>query len=304
MRKVNDDALKKVFVFGHMHHITSLWQKFLETPSEKILFLDSLVAPFFEELNRGVTPFEKFVQRPYKVILLRFLINYPRYLFQTPVDLYTADYMGDSLFYALTKFRVKRVIFVHNYSEFPHIETMPKQFKITFMLCIVSALSRKKLTYYQFGDVLLPGVREAQFAPPKKTDFLFPIHQHDFDLIILDFELDGFPIKLDESLERIFNFVNSFRNPVIKPHPTLPAGIMQRNTSLLVMESWRPAETLTSNSVSCLALKSSATKFFHSQISVLDFLVFLNLEDQVAWSDESNLSWLSDGRQWKWKLSS
>lgn len=206
------------------------------------------------------------------------------------VNLITLHYSGLGILYASTLVDINKIIYVN---DSPAIGGVVRgwTWKIRIHERVLSLISDFKVVSYRLEDGQIAGLRKDErfhFLPPHNSAFTRPQIQHDYDLIILDFQLAGIPLDLERTFERIKDVLRLYRKPAIKPHPTF-RGVMEGIEGLPVLDPGIPAENFALPGVHCMSLLSTAETAFSRVIDVHDLLVLKSGPHQAAWTKRGSL---------------
>lgn len=282
-----------VYLFAHHHMMTDLWNKFLEDTERVSLLCEANVAPYYNKIAGDDVPIHLFKWRSTNHLLWLMLSGLALRLFRRHVDLYSGSLMGTQILYACALLRVRNVRYVIDHAHHNIRVVPPKTLRHKVLKAFYSCLIMRRVVLFEWGDVQEFGISEASdchLSPPGARTISFPKWDHSSDLVILDFDLSGFPIDYDASIERIVSFVQSFRNPVVKPHPTHP-GVMETLLGIRIIDRSIPAETLAGTNVHLLSLQSTAEGAFRTKTDVRDLLAFNSEVDRMRWCAPNGIVW-------------
>lgn len=262
-----------VYVFAHFHDMQQLWQKFQEDKDEKLLFCEEKVAPYFRFINKSDTEVVTYKSKSLGDLVFWAISNPLRRFTKKTVRVYTGSPMGFQLIELARKYRIKEVRYVNQYKlvALNPLKSIGWRNRLAFVVFTLFLLKRVRI--YSWSGITEFGLSGCKYDPPQEADGEFPKWHHNFDLIILDFDLGFMNLDLLETNQRLKQLFSEFNSIGVKPHPTHNGGYCADTFEFEVLPSWIPAESLAGRGVSCLVLESTASKFFDRTLNILDYLV-------------------------------
>lgn len=291
-----------VYVFAHHHKMTILLSQFLSDCGPKFLLCEASVEPYYRtilgDLAEGVT-FKWTRTHKFMWLILR---NRFTVCTRRRVDLVVGSLMGMQVLYACALFRVDHIYHVINHGEHEIRRVPPRTFKQALLQSLYTVLLGHKVVSYRWDHVEEFGIAESSscdYWPMNGPLKDFPTVSHDFDLVILDFDLTGFPVDIEASISRLKTFIGRFRNPALKPHPTHP-GLLLGRLEIPIIDKSIPAEALSAPGVTFLSLLSSANSGFRCCIDVRDHLAFDSEEERQLWTSSGGI--FREGGSWHLRM--
>lgn len=262
-----------VYVFAHFHDMQQLWQKFQEDKDEKVLFCEEKVAPYFKLINKSNAEVVTYKSKALGDLAFRSISNPLRWFTKKMVTVYTGSPMGSQLIEVAQQYRVKEVRYVNCYELviLNPLKTIDWRYKLAFI--IFNIFLMKQVRIYSWSGIAEFGLSGCKYDPPQGAGEEFPKWNHNFDLIILDFDLSFMNLDLVKTNQKLKQLFSEFNSIGVKPHPTHKGSYCADNFEFNVLPSWIPAESLSGKGVSCLVLESTASKSFDRTLSILDYLV-------------------------------
>jgi len=262
-----------VYVFAHFHDMQQLWQKFQEDKEEKVLFCEEKVAPYFNMISNGYVEVLSYRSKSLGDMAFRSISSPLIRLTKKRVRIYTGSPMGSQLIEVARQYRIKEVRYVNHYQleVLSPLQSIGWRYKLAFI--IFNVFLMKQVRIYSWSGITEFGLSGCQYDPPQEKGGKFPKWDHNFDLIILDFDLSFMNLDLHKTNQMLEQLFSEFNSIGVKPHPTHKGTYCADNFDLKVLPSWIPAESLSGRGVSCLVLESTASESFERSLNVLDFLV-------------------------------
>jgi hypothetical protein len=179
--------------------------------------------------------------------------------------------MGYQNLHAVAKLRIEKVQHVVSSYELDTIEFETHSYQERTYLGLMSRLTSHSITQYRYLHIIEYGLSESEYTPPLNSPASFPLIDHDYDLIVLDWEYVPTARTNKETREALKNFFKHFENIAIKPHPSSSVqGFCEAMFSFPVLPSYIPAETLSNPKATALAKETSTV--FHNLILLDDLL--------------------------------
>lgn len=264
------------YLFSHFHLATQLWQKFLEDESEKQLLCSDQVAPYFISLTDGLCPVQTFSFLNPKKLLGQAIRQ--KYTEKPTSNLIITNPMGYQNLHAVIQLSIEKIQHVIPFYELGIVEIEPPSYRERTYLKLFSRLTKHHITHYRYLHIVEYGLSESEYTPPQKSPMPFPTVNHEYDLIILDWEYMPQAINNPETHEILLDFFKDFESIAIKPHPfSRNRGFCETSFSFPILPAYIPAETLSNPRVTGLA-KDTSTAF--SKLVLLDNLINRNLSSQ------------------------